>query len=174
MAFFFIVTGYVNSLNPIKNSSSNNMEVALTNLARSTFTRSGRLVVPTSAAAIVAWIFCQLGAFELARVCDSSWIRMVAKERGPTVYLALKGLFRNMTFFWHTGGDTYDPTHWSIVNFLKGSMRIYLTLLGTSFVGTKSRVAIMVGLYLFCWCTGDCKSCSSIPFSFIQSINPRN
>lgn len=158
VGLFFLVTGFVNSLNPIKNFTNGNMDVALPSLARSTFTRSGRLVLPTNAAAFTAWLFCQLGAFDLARVADSPWIRAVSRQAGPTPWAALKGLFVNMTLFWKDGGHTYDPTHWTIVFFLRGSMRIYLALLATSFVKTKYRYAIMVFLHCFAWYTSDCKN----------------
>ncbi|PGH27360.1 hypothetical protein AJ80_00838 [Polytolypa hystricis UAMH7299] len=155
VAMFFILTGYVNSLNPIKNSTNGNFELALSNLAKSTFTRSGRLVFPTNVAAFVAWLFCQVGASNLARRVDSPWIRMVTKEPGPTFWQAIKKLMVNLTFFWHNGDGTYDPTHWSIVYFLQGSMRLYLVLLATMLVKTKWRMAVVAALYIFGWCTSD-------------------
>ncbi|KAK2813620.1 hypothetical protein FQN50_000015 [Emmonsiellopsis sp. PD_5] len=155
VCIFFLVTGCVNSLNPIKNSQAGNTETALTNLARSTFTRSGRLLFPTDIAAIVAWSFCQLGFFNMARRADSPWVRMVTREQGPTAWEALKGLGNNLTFFWNSGSPTYDPVHWTIVYFLTGSMRIYLTLLATTLVKSRWRVAIVLFLYIFAWCTSD-------------------
>ncbi|PGH01573.1 hypothetical protein GX51_05138 [Blastomyces parvus] len=152
---FFLVTGFVNSLNPIKNMQSGKTELALTNLAKATFTRSGRLFFPTNIAAAVAWGVCQLGGFSIAARADAGWVRMVSKAPGPTFWEAVKALLRNWTFFWNDGSGTYDPVHWTIVFFLSGSMRIYLTLLATTLVSARWRVAVVVGLYIFAWCTSD-------------------
>ncbi|OAX80119.1 hypothetical protein ACJ72_05552 [Emergomyces africanus] len=155
VGIFFLVTGFVNSINPIKNADAGNTELALTNLAKSTFTRTGRLVFPTNLAATVAWVVCQLGGFNMARRADAGWIRMVTRYPGPTMWQAIKGLVRNWTIFWDDAGYTYDPVHWTVVSFLYGAMRIYLTLLATTFVSWRWRVAICAFLYLFCWCTND-------------------
>ncbi|EQL28129.1 hypothetical protein BDFG_09094 [Blastomyces dermatitidis ATCC 26199] len=155
VCIFFIVTGFVNSLNPVKNVQAGNTELALTNLAKATFTRSGRLFFPTNIGATVAWAVCQLGGFNIARRADAGWVRMVSKVSGPTFWAAVKALLRNWTLFWNDGSGTYDPVHWTIVFFLSGSMRIYLTLLATSSVSSRWRVAIVVGLYIFSWCTSD-------------------
>ncbi|EGC45262.1 conserved hypothetical protein [Histoplasma capsulatum var. duboisii H88] len=155
VCIFFLVTGFVNSINPIKNMQAGNTELALTNLAKSTFTRSGRLFFPTNIGATVAWTVCQLGGFNIARRADAPWIRMVAKTPGPTFWLAVKALLRNWTFFWNNGDGTYDPVHWTIVFFLSGSMRIYLTLLATALVRARWRITIIVFLYIFSWCTSD-------------------
>ncbi|KAI2079669.1 hypothetical protein LOZ36_006667 [Ophidiomyces ophidiicola] len=155
VAVFFLVTGFVNSMGPMKHFANGNTTVALPNLARSAFMRSARLVLPTNAAALVAWVICQLGGFNLARVVESDWVRGVANPPGPTLWEAIKGLCWNMTLFWNNGVGSYDPTHWAVVFFLKGSMRIYLTLLATSMVKTRWRVLIILALHSFCWWTGD-------------------
>ncbi|PGH16691.1 hypothetical protein AJ79_01564 [Helicocarpus griseus UAMH5409] len=155
VCIFFLVTGFVNSINPIKNAQAGNTELALTNLAKSTFTRSGRLFFPTNVAAAVAWTVCQLGGFNIASRADSPWIRMVSKEPGPTFWEAVKALLVNWTFFWNNGQGPYDPVHWTIVYFLSGSMRIYLTLLATTLVKARWRVVIVLFLYIFCWVTSD-------------------
>lgn len=148
-------------MNPIQKFSTGQVSTALPHLARSTFMRAGRLILPTNLAALVAWTVCQLGGFNLARVVESDWIRGVARAPGPDVWSAIKALLHNMTFFWHDGSGTYDPTHWAIVYFVRGSMRIYLTLLATSLVQTKWRVVIIVLLHAFCWWTSDCTLSSS-------------
>ncbi|WEW59794.1 hypothetical protein PRK78_005274 [Emydomyces testavorans] len=155
VALFFLVTGFVNSMGAMRHFANGNHATALPNLARSAFTRSARLILPTNAAAFTAWLVCQLGGFNLALAADSDWIRSVAKVPSPTAWHAITALFQNMTLFWHNGSGTYDPTHWAIVFFLRGSMRIYLTLLATSLVKTKWRIVIIVLLYLFSWWTGD-------------------
>ncbi|KMU80556.1 hypothetical protein CISG_02408 [Coccidioides immitis RMSCC 3703] len=155
VALFFLVTGFVNSMNPIRHFDNGNVAGSLPNVSRSTFTRFGRLILPTNAAAATAWLVCQLGGFNLARVVESDWIRSVARAPGPTPWAAIKALLHNMTMYWHDGSGTYDPTHWAVVYFLRGSMRIYLTLLATSLVKTRWRILIIILLHSFCWWTND-------------------
>ncbi|OJD19038.1 hypothetical protein AJ78_00989 [Emergomyces pasteurianus Ep9510] len=155
VSIFFLVTGFVNSINPIKNADAGNTELALTNLAKSTFTRSARLVIPTNLAATVAWLVCHLGGFNVAHRADAPWIRRVSRYPSPTLWTALKELVKNWTIYWNDSGTTYDPVHWTVVYFLEGSMRIYLTLLATTLVSWRWRVAICAFLYSFAWCTND-------------------
>ncbi|PGH04129.1 hypothetical protein GX51_03636 [Blastomyces parvus] len=155
VAIFFIITGFVNSLNPIKNARSNNTSVALVNLARSTFTRSGRLVMPTSVAVCIAWFLAQLGAFHMASRVDASWIRLQAHPPDPTWGQALFKLFRALTLFWHSGPGEYDGTHWTLVYFLQGSFRVYLALLAMMLLKTGYWRLITAFLYIWCWSTGD-------------------
>ncbi|EEP77338.1 predicted protein [Uncinocarpus reesii 1704] len=155
VALFFLVTGFVNAMNPIKHFNNGNLGVALPSLARAAFTRFGRLILPTNAAALVAWVVCQFGGFNLARIVESDWIRSVSKAPGPTPWEAIKALMHNMVFFWHDGSGTYDPTHWAVLYFLRGSMKVYLTLLATSLVKTRWRVAIIILLHSFSWWTKD-------------------
>jgi hypothetical protein len=170
VAIFFFVMGYVNALNPLKGAYAGNTDLVLSNIARSCFTRTVRLVVPTGIATFVAWLFCQFGAFRLATRTDSVWIRMVSHNPDPTVRAALDGLLRSVTLFWHKGANRYDPVHWTLIFFLRGSMQIYLTLLATAMVRKNWRWAIVVLLYMYSWCTGDCKFVC--PCLWFLSIDP--
>ncbi|OJD10658.1 hypothetical protein ACJ73_09733 [Blastomyces percursus] len=155
VAIFFIITGFVNSLNPVKNARANNTSVALVNLARSTFTRSGRLVLPTSIAVCIAWFLAQLGAFHMASRVDAGWIRLQAHPPDASWGQALIKLFRALTLFWHTGPGEYDGTHWTLVYFLQGSFRVYLALLAMMLLQTRYWRLITGFLYVWCWSTGD-------------------
>ncbi|PGH17686.1 hypothetical protein AJ79_01048 [Helicocarpus griseus UAMH5409] len=155
VAVFFIITGFVNSLNPIKNARAGNTSVALNNLARSTFTRSGRLVLPTSVATCIAWFLCQIGAFSMASRVDAGWIRGGAHAPDGSFGEAISKLFRALTLFWHSGPGEYDPTHWTLVYFLQGSFRVYLALLAMMLLTTRYWRAVTVFLYVWCWVIGD-------------------
>ncbi|KAK2813351.1 hypothetical protein FQN50_000666 [Emmonsiellopsis sp. PD_5] len=155
VAIFFIITGFVNSLNPVKNARANNTSVALTNLARSTFTRSGRLILPTSIATCIGWFVCNIGAFSMASRIDAGWIRGGAHAPDGSVGAALKNLFRALTLFWHSGPGEYDGTHWTLVYFLQGSFRVYLALLAMTLLTNRSWRFITAFLYIWCWVTGD-------------------
>jgi hypothetical protein len=157
VAVFFVITGFVNALNPLKNCYAGNTELVLSNLARSSFSRAARLVFPTSIAIFVAWTFCQFGTFSLATRVDSAWLQMVAHNPDQTVWAALKGLCRCLILFWSNGENKYDSVHWTLAFFLKGSLRIYMALLITALVKKHWRWWTVVFLYTFSWCTNDCK-----------------
>ncbi|OAX84013.1 hypothetical protein ACJ72_01629 [Emergomyces africanus] len=152
VAIFFIITGFVNSLNPIKNARANNTSVALSNLARSTFTRSGRLVMPTAVATCIAWLLAQLDAFHMASRIDAGWIQGGAHASFSE---ALLKLLRALTLFWHSGPGEYDATHWTLVYFLQGSFRVYLALLAMMLLTTRYWRVVTTFLYIWCWCIGD-------------------
>ncbi|KAL1954953.1 hypothetical protein VTO42DRAFT_411 [Malbranchea cinnamomea] len=154
VAIFFIITGFVNSLNPVKEARADNIAVSLKNLSRSTFTRSGRLVLPTSIATIVSWIFAQSGAYKLAARIDAPWISWGALFPDP-LGIALDKLFRTLTLFWSTGAHAYDGVYWTLRFFLSGSFQVYLALLAMMLVTKRFWYLITLFLYIYSWCTGD-------------------
>ncbi|EEH38526.1 hypothetical protein PAAG_08253 [Paracoccidioides lutzii Pb01] len=155
VALFFIITGFVNSLQSVKNARSGNTTVALTNLARSTFTRSGRLLLPTGIATCMAWLLCQLHAFAMAERIDAAWIRWGARPPDASVWQALYKLFIDLTLFWNAGPGDYDATQWTLVYFLHGSFRVYLALLAMMLLSTRYWRVVTAFLYIWCWVIGD-------------------
>lgn len=156
VALFFIITGYVNSFNSRKQIRNGDFTFALSRLARSTFTRTGRLVIPTNIAVVMVWFVCQLNGFQIASQVDSGWIRGSGTPTpGPTFCNAINGLLRNLILFWHNGVSEYDHTYWTIPFFLKGSMLVYVTLLGTTYTQPKYTKLILILLYLFAWSGGQ-------------------
>lgn len=173
VAIFFFITGFVNSLNPVKNARAGNTSVGLKNLARSTFTRSGRLVVPTTAATLIGWVLAETGVFSMAARSDSWWIQGVAEPPDPTFGAAVLHLLKTLVLSWDNGKMDFDKTHWTLVFFLKGSMRVYLALLAMTLLSKRSWYIITLFLYTYSWCTGDCMystpppSSFSIPFQYL-------
>ena len=156
VTLFFILTGYVNSFNSRKHMRNGDATFALQSIARSTLTRTGRLVVPTNTAILIVWLICQLNGFKIASQVDASWIRgSGTPTAGPTFFGAIDGLLRNLILFWHSGATDYDHTYWSIPFFLKGSMLVYITLLGTTYTRPKFTKLILIFLYLFAWSGGQ-------------------
>ncbi|KAJ5681657.1 uncharacterized protein N7477_001597 [Penicillium maclennaniae] len=152
VALFFLLTGYVNSFNSRKHIRNGDTTFALQRLARSTLTRTGRLVVPTNTAILMVWLICQLNGFQIASQVDAGWIRGSGTQSpGPTFFGAIDGLLRNLILFWHSGTTDYDHTYWTIPFFLKGSMLVYTTLLGTTYTRPKYTKLILIFLYLFAW-----------------------
>ncbi|KAI5296067.1 hypothetical protein KEM52_005842 [Ascosphaera acerosa] len=156
VAIFFLITGFVNSLNPVKNARASNTAVGLKNLARSTFTRSGRLVVPTTIATLIGWVLCEAGVFQMGQRTDSWWIQGVSASPDPSLTAAITHLAKTLVVSWHNGETDFDKTHWTLVFFLKGSMRVYLALMAMTLLSQRAWYFVTVFLYAFSWCTGDC------------------
>ncbi|KAJ5469624.1 hypothetical protein N7539_009242 [Penicillium diatomitis] len=155
VALFFLITGYVNSYGTRERVRDGDAGLALVGLSKTTFTRTAKLVLPTNVALIIGWGVCQLNGYSVAAQVDSSWIRAGAVAPGPTLCSALWALFKNLTVFWHGGVGIYDHTYWTIPFFVKGSMVVYLTLLGTAYTQTRWTKLILAFLYIFAWSGGQ-------------------
>ncbi|KAJ5772615.1 hypothetical protein N7520_003144 [Penicillium odoratum] len=155
VSLFFLITGYVNSVNFIKLKRNGDHGLVLSKLSKNTIARAGRLVVPTNIAIFMTWLICQLNGFLVASQVDSSWIRVVAAAPGPTLHDAIAGLFRNWVLFWEGGTSPYDPTYWTIPFFLKGSMLVYVTILATTFATPRFTKLLLIFLYSLSWLNGQ-------------------
>jgi len=157
VAAFALLAGYVNSLKPIKQTRAGNIEAALTGIARSSFRRTGRFVLPAVIATTLSWLLCQCGAYKVANLADSAWIRDTSPEPSATFLSAFYDLFTNLGGTWIDGYNEYDKIQWTLTYLLKGSMTTYLTLIALAYVKPRWRIAILIGLYYFMWKCGDGK-----------------
>jgi hypothetical protein len=155
VALFFLITGYVNSIGPIGKSRSGNTEAAFTGIARSALARSGRLVLPTLIATLFSWFLANTNAYHMTKHVDSTWIRQGWHRQEPTIWAALKSLFRAEVETWTNGWDEYDGTQWTLRLFLEGSMMVYMTMLATILVTPRARKSVFVLLYLYSWASGQ-------------------
>ncbi len=162
VSLFFILTGYVNAVKPIKQARNGNGNQALSGLGFSAFRRTGRLVLPATIATIISWVICQLGLFEIGRTCEAVWIRDTSPKPGPGVTGSIRLLLANLFTTWTTGFNVYDKNQWTFPFLLKGSMLIFITLLATVRIHSNYRILVFLGLYAFNWAGGDRKRiCSS-------------
>lgn len=157
VAVFFIITGYVTALGPTKRFAAGDTANSLRLLCRSCFSRTGRLVFPTSIAVIITWMLSQLGAFRIGGRIDAYWIK-AGCNFNDSFLESLPPLFRQLTVFWKTSDRYYDATHWSLPWFLTAAFRVYVILQATALVKRRARYAIIVGLWVYGWMTEDCKS----------------
>src|SRR5437016_6337761 len=74
LAIFFVLSGYVNALKPIKLARSHKISEALSNLSSSAFRRTFRFVLPTTVATVFSWVLCTLGCYQVAKVAPSQWL----------------------------------------------------------------------------------------------------
>ena len=157
LSLFFVLTGYVNALKPIKQARDGNGNQALSGLSVSAFRRTGRLVLPATIATVISWVICQLGLFEIGRTCDAAWIRDTSPSPGPGVAGSIRLLLVNLFTTWTTGFNAYDKNQWTYPFLLKGSMLVFITLLATVRIHSKYRILVFLGLYLFNWVAEDRK-----------------
>ena len=158
LSFFFILTGFVNSLNFLRECRARNYDVALSRLAKSSFRRIGRLVLPAAAATTVSWALCQLGAYELAKRGDVAWFRDIAPNMSETIPWAVWDLFRQIWATWAITANEYDKVQWNLFFLLKASMITYVILLMLTMVTTRARKTILFLYYVYSWSAGDGKS----------------
>lgn len=157
VAVFALVTGYVNSLGPLKKSRAGNTDAALSGIAKSAFRRFGRFMMPAIVATTISWLACQLGAYSIAHVANSEWIRETSPTPSSSFAGAFFDLFSNLETTWIDGYNAYDRIQWTLTYLLKGSMMTYLSLFALIYVKPRWRMAIIAAMFCFKWKSGDCK-----------------
>lgn len=165
VALFALIAGYVNSVKPITLLRAGEIDKALSSVALSSFKRTGRLVLPTSFATILAWAITQIGGFEAARHVAQPWIRNISPPPSPSWLEAIASLLKNLATTWTKGANDYDKVQWTITFFLRAAMLTYMTLIATAYVQSHYRLMLYVGLYFYYWCGGDRKEIPSSVFN---------
>ena len=155
VAAFALLAGYVNSLGPIKKCRAGNMDAALSGIAKSAFRRTGRFVIPAMIATTLSWLVCQFGAYKVAKLASSNWIRDTSPDPSPSFATAFYDLFYSLGRTWLDGANKYDKIQWTLTFLLKGSMMTYMTLFATVYVKPRWRMLILCGLFYFKWKGGD-------------------
>ena len=168
LSFFFLLTGFVNSLNFLRETRSGNHNVALSRLAKSSFRRVGRLVLPATAATTLSWALCQLGAYHWAKNGDVAWFRDITPEPSPTFPWAIWHLLKQIWNTWAETSNDYDKVQWNLFFLLKASICVYVILLMTTFVTPRARKICLAGYYLYSWGSNDCM----LPFNPFPTFRP--
>ena len=157
LSFFFLLTGFVNSLGFLKLVRAGNQNVALQRLAKSAYRRIGRLVLPATVATTVSWVLCQFGAYRLAREGDVNWFRDISPRQSPTLSAGIWDLLRSLFTTWSEASNDYDKVQWNLFFLLKASMVVYIILLMTTYITPRSRKICILIYYMYGWTSGDCK-----------------
>ena len=152
VACFIILSGFVNSLKPIKLVKQGNIETALSNLAVSSFRRSFRLFLPAAAATIISWFICQFGAYETARNSDAYWLQITSPEVSPSWGQAIIDLIYAIRNTWlYNPENPYDQPQWALMYLLQGSMFVFMALLATANLTPRFRVMTMMICWFWSW-----------------------
>lgn len=150
VALFFILSGFVNALKPVKLARSGNIESALSNLAISSFRRPFRLFLPATATTIISWFITQFGAYETARRSDAYWLYITSPSPSPTWGKAFEDLLTAIRTTWlYEPGTPYDQPQWALLFLLQGSMFVFTALLITINLTPRFRVFAIVVCYFW-------------------------
>lgn len=131
--------------------------MALAGLARSSFRRIGRIVLPATAATVVSWGLCQIGGYSLARKGDVAWFRDISPKPSGSFKQAIWDLGYNIYRTWGNSSNEFDKVQWNLFFLLKGSLIVYTILLMTAYVTPNSRKIFLAGYYIYGWLSGDGK-----------------
>ncbi len=153
VALFFILTGFVNSIKPLR--QANGLEDALLSLAKSSLNRIPRLVLPAVAVTVIAWFACQIGFFELARRSDAYWLRINSPVPSRSWGTSVEDLARAVTTCWLWGENIYDQPQWALIYLVRGSMYIFILLLITLPTRPSFRLAVTGLAYAWSWIRAD-------------------
>lgn len=152
VALFIILSGFVNSLKPIKLARAGNTDPALSNLAVSSFRRSFRLVLPATAATLINWFITQFGAYETAKQSNAYWLYATSPSPSSSWGTALEDLLRAIRTTWTFNPDNpYDQPQWALLYLLQGSMFVFTALLVTINLTPRWRVLTVTLLYFWSW-----------------------
>jgi hypothetical protein len=96
VAIFFIMSGYVCSIKPLKLSRAGKADEVRKVIGSSIFRRILRLGFPAMAATTISWTLDRLGAFNLARSLPGfCWLNFFSPPEFPDFFSALRELFRS-------------------------------------------------------------------------------
>lgn len=157
VAVFALVSGFVNSLKPIRQTraGANQIDATLSGIAKAAYRRTGRFIIPAMFATTIAWLLCQMNAYYISRYCDSQWMRDTSPTPSPGFFRAIRDLVANLITTWTSGSNDYDKVQWTLTYLLRGSMMVYLTLFATAYVEPNCRYLVYGLLYFYYYCMGD-------------------
>lgn len=123
---FFVMSGYVCSMKPLKLCRAGKSEEARKVIASSAFKRIIRLGIPASVATIISWLLANTGAFDLALSQEPNcWLHFHSARASETWHIAIKSLFNDLvsppfpysfySFYWSGGLIVYSFIHGSMM-----------------------------------------------------------
>jgi peptidoglycan/LPS O-acetylase OafA/YrhL len=94
VALFFLLSGYVCSIKPLRLARAGKYEEAWSCIASSAFRRVMRLFIPATLATFVAFVFAQCGAFELAHGIHAEyhWLQSCSALPTEGTWASIKNL----------------------------------------------------------------------------------
>ncbi|KAI1344399.1 acyltransferase family-domain-containing protein [Xylariaceae sp. FL0016] len=155
VTIFSFVTGYVCALKPIKLYRQNNQDAAFTSIAKSALRRVPRLVIPCAFATVIIWVMSMLGMFMVGKQSDCWWCDMTSPDRITNIFQSIRHLIFNIINTWTHGANAYDGNQWTLLPLLKGSMEVYIFIIGTAYLQPRYRMICSLIVYLYFYIGGD-------------------
>ena len=159
VACFFIISGYVLTIKPLRQIRARPDEAFLQTMSSSIFRRGLRLYIPTLCATFVTMLLVWAGAFESARTSYKDGTSVFMVEEPPYYVGNLTGQFdhwRNSIaplvdlFHLDKVHSEYDPHLWTIPIEFRGSMLIFLFTVGICGLTTPIRIALEQVVIIYC------------------------
>lgn len=183
VAVFFIMSGYVCSIKPLKLCRAGKPDEARKVIASSAFRRVVRLALPAGIATTMSWLLANLGGYNMAHgLSEYSWLNFhsawgsqdwptavedLIKALVSSFFLAQDVLMQLHTWtydgqIWSTGRNRYEMIQWTLAIELRGSFLVYLALVVTASFTPAHRIAAFSFLIAYSIYGGDLLA--EIPF----------
>ncbi|TWU73918.1 pH-response regulator protein palA/rim20 [Metarhizium rileyi] len=160
---FFLIGGYVNSLQPMQAIHERQWDKLALSIGSSVLRRGIRLYIPPVFATFVSAITIYLGLWERSRVNINAGLFVVADlhpDRQPTLHGQLTdwwhhtvGLFNLWTYFSTSNAqpyyDNYDPHMWTVPYEVRSSMILALVLVVVGRCRPVARRLLLLALMTF-------------------------
>ena len=95
VSIFFLLSGFVCSLKPLRLARAMKPEEARTAIAGSAVRRVFRLVIPCTIATVISWILAQFDAYGMAQTVGEEWLHYTSPRPSTSSYQAIIDLGRN-------------------------------------------------------------------------------
>ncbi|KAK2879469.1 hypothetical protein FQN49_000853 [Arthroderma sp. PD_2] len=155
VSVFLVLLGFVNSLKAISLILAGGVQDAIATLSVGAFRRTGRLMLPATAATFISFIICQIGLYGLARRSDAFWIMTTSATPSTSILEGIQSVTWEMIAVWIVGENRYDQPQWALAHLFKGSFFIYMVLLATANATSAFRLTALAILYAWGWIAGD-------------------
>lgn len=171
VTIFFIMSGYVCSIKPLKLMRSGKGDEARKVIVSSAFRRIIRLGAPSITATAISWLMDRFGAFNLAQTLPGHvWLRVFSPPEDVTFTASLRPLLFSFLRTWYYDGrpfttsrNIYEGIQWTMAVELHGSFIIYLALAVTSTFTPFYRIASFFALIAYsAYCDDDVLA--NVPF----------
>jgi peptidoglycan/LPS O-acetylase OafA/YrhL len=145
---FFIMSGYIISLTPLRLIRSQKQALLLQWLSSACFRRAFRLYVPIIVSQFIFWIAVYYGYYSVD-YADGGF-----RQGRETLWLQLKDFFHSVSeelnpFRWDQHQPPYLPSLWSVVVEFRCSLVVYITLL--TFANTRSTIRLSFLCLFLCY-----------------------
>jgi peptidoglycan/LPS O-acetylase OafA/YrhL len=95
VSIFFLLSGFVCSLKPLRLARAMKPEEARTAIAASAFRRVFRLVIPCTIATVISWTLAQFNAYGMAQTVGYDWLHYTSPGPSDGFYNAIIDLGKN-------------------------------------------------------------------------------